>query len=129
MRIGEVATATTTTTKTLRFYEQRGLLPAAGRASNGYRDYGENTVARVNFIRRSRLSGLTLTQIGGILKVRDAGTAPCAHVTDALENQLRDLDQKIAELHALRATVAGYRDAVASADPAGCDPTRICSYL
>lgn len=129
MRIGEVAAATTTTTKTLRFYEERGLLPAAARASNGYREYGEDAVARVNFIRRSRISGLTLTQIDGILRVRDAGTAPCAHVTDALENQIHDLDQKIAELHALRATVSGYRDAVASADPAGCDPARICSYL
>lgn len=129
MRIGEVAAATGTTTKTVRFYEERGLLPAAGRASNGYREYGKNTLTRLNFIRRSRLSGLTLAQIGDILRVRDAGSAPCAHVNDALQNQLHDLDQKILELQALRATVAGYRDAVASADPAECDPDQICSYL
>lgn len=129
MRIGEAAAATGLTTKTLRFYEDCGLLPAAQRASNGYREYGDETVARLDFIRRGRVAGLTLAQIGDILRVRDAGDAPCTHVVDSLARQVAHLDRQIAELIALRATVAEYHDTVAAADPVGCDPERICSYV
>ena len=126
MRIGETAGLTA---KTLRFYENRGLLPAADRAANGYRDYPHETVSRLEFIRRGRTAGLTLAQIGDILSVRDLGQAPCIHVKNLLANQLRDLDARIAELTALRATVAEFHDAAAAGDPAACDPERICSYL
>lgn len=129
VRIGEAAAATGLTTKTLRFYENRGLLPDAHRAANGYRDYGDEAVARLDFIRRGRAAGLTLAQIGEILRVRDAGDAPCAHVVDSLARKVADLDRQIAELTALRATVAEYHEAVAAADPFRCDPERICSFL
>ncbi|WP_275779934.1 heavy metal-responsive transcriptional regulator [Paenarthrobacter sp. Y-19] len=129
MRIGETAAAAGLTAKTLRFYEDRGLLSAADRAPNGYRDYPHETISRLEFIRRGRTAGLTLAQIGDILSVRDIGQAPCVHVRDLLANQLRDLDAQIAELTALRATVAEFHDAAAAGDPAACDPERICSYL
>lgn len=129
MRIGEAAAATGMTTKTLRFYEECGLLLAAHREPNGYRNYGGETVARLDFIRRGRVAGLTLAQIGAILRVRDAGDAPCTHVRDSLAGQLAGLDQQIAELVALRATVAEYHDAVAASDPVSCDPERICSFV
>lgn len=129
MRIGEAAAATGMTTKTLRFYEERGLLLTARREPNGYRNYGGEAVARLDFIRRSRVAGLTLAQIGGILRVRDAGDAPCTHVLDSLDGQLAGLDQQIAELVVLRATVAEYHDAVAASDPVSCDPERICSFV
>jgi len=129
MRIGETAAAAGMTAKTLRFYEDRGLLPAADRAPNGYRDYAQDAVSRLEFIRRVRTAGLTLAQIGDILSVRDIGQAPCTHVKDLLAKQLRDLDARIAELTALRATVVEFHDAAAAGDPAACEPERICSYL
>lgn len=129
MRIGEAAAAMGMTTKTLRFYEHRGLLPTAQRTSNGYRDYGDETVGRLDFIRRGRVAGLTLAQIGDILQVRDAGDTPCIHVRDALARQLTGLDRQIAELVALRATIVEYHDRFATADPVACNPERICSYL
>lgn len=129
MRIGEAATAAGMTTKTLRFYEDRGLLPAPTRAGNGYRDYSADAVPRLDFIRRGRATGLTLTQIGDILKVRDAGTAPCTHVRDLLDRQLAEIDQKIAELTALRASVAGVRANTETADPSKCTAKDICSYI
>lgn len=129
MRIGEVAMVAGLTAKTLRFYEDRGLLPAAQRAANGYRDYGEETVTRLDFIRRSQVAGLTLAQIRDILHIRDAGQAPCIHVRDLLARQLTALDWQIGELVALRSTVAEFHDTATAADPADCDPERICSYL
>jgi len=129
MRIGEAAAAAGLTAKTLRFYEDRGLLPLAERAPNGYRDYAQETVSRLEFIRRGRSAGLSLAQIGDVLSVRDLGQAPCVHVRDLLAKQLTDLEAKIAELTALRATVAEFHESVAAGDPAACDPERICSYL
>ncbi|APX03556.1 heavy metal-responsive transcriptional regulator [Arthrobacter sp. QXT-31] len=129
MRIGEAAAAAGLTTKTIRFYEGRGLLPPAERAANGYRDYAHDTVSRLEFIRRSQVAGLTLAQIQDILRIRDAGSTPCFHVRDVLARQLTDLDRQITEITALRATVAQYHAAAESADPESCDPERICSYL
>ena len=63
MRIGQLAEATGTTTKTLRFYEESGLLPPAERLASGYRDYAEDAVGRVGFIHRGQAAGLTLAQI------------------------------------------------------------------
>lgn len=129
MRIGEAAAAAGMTAKTLRFYEERSLLSAVDRAPNGYREYSQEIVGRLEFIRRGRTAGLTLDQIGDILSIRDNGQAPCVHVQDLLVKRLGDLDAQIAELIALRATIADFHEASVAGDPADCDPASICSYL
>ncbi len=129
VRIGEAAQAAGMTSKALRFYEEHGLLPAAKRTANGYRDYTGEAINRLDFIRRGRAAGLALAQIREILILRDAGRAPCTHVRDLLAGQLADLDAQIAELVALRTTVAEYHAIAAAADPEACDAERICSYL
>lgn len=98
MRIGEAAAAAGMTTKTIRFYEDRGLLPPAERSANGYREYGHNTLSRLEFIRRSRAAGLALAQIQDTLRIRDNGLTPCTHVREVLGKQLTDLDRHIAKL-------------------------------
>ncbi|MHA7156202.1 heavy metal-responsive transcriptional regulator [Arthrobacter sp. TMN-50] len=129
MRIGEVAASSGVTTKALRFYEERGLLPQADRSTNGYRDYPQETLGRIEFIRRSQVAGLSLSEIRGILRIRDAGEAPCGHVRDQLSEHLRNLDRQIAELTALRESVAGFYEIAAAGDPNQCNAERICSYL
>jgi DNA-binding transcriptional MerR regulator len=129
VRIDELAEASGTTTKTLRFYETAGLLPPPERTLNGYRDYAPEILARLNFVRRSRTAGLTLAQIRKVLDIRDAGAAPCTHVHDLLETRLGDLDRQIAELQALRHTVAHLHAGAATIDPANCDATTLCHYL
>ncbi|MGS2619883.1 heavy metal-responsive transcriptional regulator [Micromonospora sp. LZ34] len=129
MRIGELAAATGTTTKTLRFYEACGLLPPAPRTRTGYRDYGDDAVARLDFIRRGRSAGLSLAQIRDILTVRDSGDAPCGHVRQLLAQQLDAIDAQLADLRALRATVVQLHGAATNADPDTCPPEQVCRYL
>jgi DNA-binding transcriptional MerR regulator len=129
MRIGELAQATGTTTKTLRFYENTRLLPPPERTANGYRHYSEEAISRLDFIRRGRAAGLTLTQIREVINVRDAGTAPCHHVQELLDAHLAEIDQQIADLRAVRATVAQLLDGAAHGDPANCPPDRVCHYI
>lgn len=129
MRIGELAAASGTTTKTLRFYEESGLLPPAPRTTGGYRDYDDATVDRLDFIRRGRAAGLTLAQVKQVLSIRDDGRVPCEHVTELLDEQLAALDTQIGELMALRDNVAQLRAGAGAADPAQCSPAHVCDYL
>ena len=106
MRIGELAPVTGTTTKTLRFYEGRGLLPPTERPANGYRDYGPEAVSRLDFIRRGRTAGLTLAQIREVIDIRDGGHAPCHQVYELLTERLADVNRQIEDLQAVRATLS-----------------------
>ena len=129
MRIGEVAQVSGTTTKTLRYYEEFGLLPAADRTAAGYRDYGLDVLDRLDFIGRGKAAGLTLAQIGQVLGIRDRGQAPCQHVTDLLDARLEVIDRQLAELAQLRGTIADLREDAAAGDPATCSPEDVCRYL
>lgn len=131
MLIGELAAASGTTAKTVRFYEAIALLPPAVRTASGYRDFTPATLARLDFIRRGRAAGLTLAQIREVLQIRDAGRAPCQHVRGLLAERLAGLDAQIADLHDIRTTVSQLLDsaAAAAADPDTDDPGQVCRYL
>ena len=129
MRIGEVAAASGTTTKTLRFYEESGLLPRPERAANGYRDYGPEAVSRLDFIRRGQAAGLTLAEIREVIDIRNAGDAPCHHVHQLITARLADIDRQIADLGVLRAALIQRRDEAGSADPSTCPADSVCRYV
>jgi DNA-binding transcriptional MerR regulator len=129
MRIGELAAATHTTTKTLRFYEDQGLLPPAERNSSGYRDYANDAFARIDFIHRGQAAGLTLAQIRQILNIRDNGQTPCSHVRDLLDIRLTSIDLQLARLHELRDTLARLRDEAEHLEPNRCSSDQVCRYL
>lgn len=129
MRIGELAEAAGTTTKTLRFYEQKGLLPAPERTAADYRVYSGEAVARIDFIHRGQTAGLTLAQIKQILDVRDRGQAPCEHVRDLLDSRLSEIQQQIAHLSVLREAIASRRDNASHPEPDTCSPDQVCRYL
>lgn len=129
MRIGELAAAGGLTTGTIRFYEQAGLLPGPPRTSSGYRDYPAGALTRLAFIRDARAAGLTLAEISGVLAIRDAGQAPCRHVTQLIDRHLREVDQRITELRDARAALRELRHRAAATDPADCGDTAICTIL
>jgi MerR family Zn(II)-responsive transcriptional regulator of zntA len=129
VRIGELADAVGTTTKTLRFYEEQGLLPEAERTPAGYRDYSPEVIPRIDFIHRGKAAGLTLAQIREILLIRDRGQAPCEHVRDLLDARLADLDEQISKLVALRDTITHLRNQAATPRPATCAAKQVCRYL
>jgi MerR family transcriptional regulator, copper efflux regulator len=113
MRIGELGAAAATTAKTIRFYEDAGLLPAPPRTPSGYRDYPPGAVRRLAFIRTAQACGLTLADIRGILAIRDSGQPPCAHVTALISGHLEQIDSRLAE------TPAG-----TGGPPGACPPRR-----
>jgi MerR family transcriptional regulator, Zn(II)-responsive regulator of zntA len=129
MRIGELAAAAGTTTKTLRFYEGSGLLPRAERSANGYRDYRPEVISLLDFIRRGRVAGLTLAQIREVIDIRETGDAPCDHVFQLMTARVVDIDRQIAELAVLRAALIQRRDQARDADPSTCPAEAVCRYV
>src|SRR4051794_12484012 len=105
MRIGDLAAASGLTTKTIRYYEHAGLLPAPPRTPGGYRDYCEQAIARLAFIRDAQSAGLTLAEIRSVLDLRDSGKAPCDHVTALIKQHLHEIDRRLAELRKARTTL------------------------
>ncbi len=129
MRIGDLASRTGLTVKTLRFYEQAGVLPAAARLPSGYRDYDESALARLRFVKAAQAAGLTLTEIRQVIAVRDNNGPPCQHVTGLLDAHAADLDRRITELTSLREDITHLRDRASTLDPAACDPAGVCHII
>ena len=102
MRSGELARLSGVSTDSLRHYERLRLLPAPRRSPGNYRLYPPEALARVQIIRRALAMGFSLPELAKILRVRDAGGAPCRQVKRLLEDKLSQLDTKIADLQALR---------------------------
>ena len=129
MRIGEVADRAGVPAKTIRYYENLGLLPAPTRAANGYRSYDESILRRLAFIRAAQASGLTLGEIRGVLSFRERGETPCDHVRDLIDRRAAELDDRIRELTRLRAELTRLSRRARHLDPADCQPAMICHII
>lgn len=129
MRIGELSEMAGVPTKTIRFYEDLGLLPPADRTPSGYRDFAMETVRRLAFIRAAQAVGLTLGEIRSVVGLRDRGETPCEHVLDLIEARAADVDRRIAELETLRTELRRLARRAKRLDPEACDPGRVCHLI
>jgi len=102
LRSGKLAELTGVSTDLLRYYERMGVLPAPARASNGYRLYVPEMVARVRAVRRSLSLGFSLEELSRIFAVRDRGGVPCQSVRALAGEKLRCVERSLADLKALR---------------------------
>ncbi len=126
MLIGQLADALSIPTRTVRFYERKGLLPDPERADNGYRVYDNTTLVRLRFIRSAQAAGLTLAEIASIIRVRDDGSAPCSHVDSLLETKLSEVRERRAQLATLEVELSQLLDRSRQLDPADCTAGEIC---
>lgn len=126
MLIGQVADAAGVTTKTLRFYERKGLLREPARTSSGYRDYRPDVVDRVSFIRQAQRAGLTLRQISEIIDIRENGRPPCAHVASVVDQRLAEVEERLVELRRTRSSLRGLQRRLVALDPVDCPTAAIC---
>jgi len=101
-QIGGVARELGVNPKTIRYYEEIGLIPPAQRTETGYRIYSQSDMDRIAFILRARELDFSLDDIGEILALREKGEAPCLYVTELVAKQLAIIDAKIAALNQLR---------------------------
>lgn len=125
MRIGELSTRTSVPSKTIRYYEEIGVLPPAERSPNGYRDYGTDAVERLDFIKGAQATGLALNEIATVLRLRGKGQSTCQHVMHLLDHHLEQLDARIEALRATRICLIDIIERAGTLGPADCtDPNR-----
>jgi len=84
--------------ETVRFYEKEGLLPPASRSASGYRQFGEATVERLEFVKRAKALGFSLDEIRELLVLQDKNDHSCVEVRDRLQKKLSVVLAKKAEL-------------------------------
>ena len=110
MTIGEAAARSGVPPKTIRFYEEAGIIKPAARGENRYRAYSEPDVHTLRFIHRARNLGFPLKEVAALLELyRNRGRASRDVKKLALKH-VAELDRKIAELTAIRNTISALAD-------------------
>ena len=102
MNIGQAASTSGVSAKMIRHYEALGLLPAAQRTESGYRQYAQKDVHTLRFIRHSRDLGFSLTEIAELVSLWHNRRRPSRQVKALAEAHIKELEQKAAELWAMK---------------------------
>lgn len=106
MNIGEASAASGVSAKMIRYYEEIGLISPAGRTASNYRVYDSDSVNRLRFVRRSRNLGFSLEETERLLKLWDDKERASAEVKALALAHVEELEGKIAEMQAMRDTLA-----------------------
>lgn len=126
LRIGQLAAQLKINPKTIRYYEQIGLLPTAQRNKAGYRVYFQANQEQLSFIVKARQLGLSLEDIHKILAVRERGTSPCDQVTTLLDHKLAAVNEQLRVLAEFREELLQLR---ATADQAEACEGTVCGII
>jgi DNA-binding transcriptional MerR regulator len=128
LRIGQLAARLELNPRTIRFYEQAGVLPEPERTVSNYRLYSPEDERRLRFIKTAQRLGLTLGEIKEILAVRDRGERPCSYVANVIEQRLREVDERMRDLRVLKQELGELRERMAEqgSDEAG---SPYCHYI
>src|SRR5712691_1857341 len=102
MTIGQLARSAGVGIETVRFYERQGLLEEPARKDSGYRQYEEDVVARLRFIKRAKELGFSLKEIKELLALRVNPTTTCAEVRSKAHAKVADIEEKIETLQKMK---------------------------
>ena len=129
VRISELADRVGVAASTVRYYERIGLLTEPARTPSGYRDYGDDTAARLLFISRARRMGLSCEQILDLLPIWDGTNCAAAHerVSQLIDDKQAEIAQRVAELQEFALQLDTVRAALdASPPPQACRTDLSC---
>jgi len=106
MNIGEAAARSGVPAKTIRYYEEVGLLPPPARADNGYRSYDDQAIEVLRFVQRSRKLGFSVKAIAGLLALWSDRDRASAEVKALASTHIAEVEARIAELQSIRDTLS-----------------------
>ncbi len=105
LTIGQVAAAAAVNIQTIRYYERRGLFTTPRRTPAGYRQYGDDAVARLRFIKHAQALGFALKEIQELLALRVRHGAACDPVARKTRQKIELVERKIRDLERIRGTL------------------------
>lgn len=127
LKINQVARLCGVASKTIRYYEEIGLLPAPARSPNGYRLYCDQDIENLVFIRRCRDLQIPIADIQKLLQVQLDGNASCTEVDDIIHIQLMRVNKTLSELSLLKQTLSELADCCTSSEVRHCEILRALS--
>lgn len=105
MNIGELANLANVTSKMVRRYETQGIIPSAKRSDNGYRQYGENDVHVLKFVKRARELGFSMKDVKQLIGLWRNKSRSSAQVKKIAQKHILELEVKLQEIQAMLATL------------------------
>ncbi len=124
LTIGRLAKKTGVNVETIRYYERRELIPEPPRLESGYRQYPQDAVARIQFIKHAKTLGFSLKEISELLSLRVAPNTTCGDVRRRAVAKIDEIDEKV---RALRRIKMALKDLAAKCSGQG--PTSECPIL
>jgi DNA-binding transcriptional MerR regulator len=122
LKIGDVARHAELSIDAVRFYEREGLLGRVRRTSAGQRQYDDEAVRRLAFVRRATTLGFSLAEVKSLLSLRVSARTPCERVRERTMTKLADIDRRIAELQEMRNALARLAASCANGATSGACP-------
>lgn len=117
MKIGELASASSTAVETIRYYEREGLLPAPARSEGNFRLYKEAHFERLQFIRYCRSLDMSLDEVRALLQVKDDPASDCGDVNSLLDEHIGHVARRVKELRSLEKQLRELRQRCSAARP------------
>ncbi|MCH7574416.1 MAG: MerR family transcriptional regulator [Candidatus Marinimicrobia bacterium] len=99
---GQLAKRANVNVETIRYYERRGIIPEPPRRESGYRQYPDDAVARIQFVKRAQELGFTLKEIQELLNLRVDPETPCAVVKNRTDLKIMDIEEKLRSLKRIK---------------------------
>lgn len=115
---GQLAKKANVNVETIRYYERRGLIPEPLRSESGYRRYSQDSIARIQFIKRAKELGFSLKEVSELLSLRVDPNTNCADVKRMAEVKITDIKEKIHALQRIKEALTKLRESCKGSGPA-----------
>jgi MerR family mercuric resistance operon transcriptional regulator len=102
LSIGQLSKKANVNIETIRYYERRALIPKPYRKESGYREYSEETVKRIQFIKHAKELGFSLKEINELLSLKLDPKTPCSKVKNRAEVKISDIEEKVKTLQRMK---------------------------
>lgn len=118
-KTGEVARRAGVNKETIRYYEQRGLIPKPDRRRSGYRIFTQRHIDQIKFIKRAQELGFTLSEIKELLELRMDDNTTCSEIKSEAREKYQDVTEKIEDLKRIKETLVELIDSCSGRGPKG----------
>ena len=121
---GQLAKKVDVNIETIRYYERKGLIPKPNRKDSGYRQYPEEMIEQVLYIKHAKTQGFSLKEIKELLSIKHDPKTPCSEVMKRAQSKIEDIDGKIRTLKNMKKALSKLTNSCT-----GSGPARECSIL
>ncbi len=118
--IGVLSRETGVNIETIRYYERIGIMPKPDRTPGGYRQFSQDELKRLTFVRKCRELGFSLREVRTLLELVDSDHFSCGEIHELTVRHLRAIDEKMARLDKLKTVLTSMSNQCSRGDVPAC---------